>query len=128
MSIISSASSANLETIKNSELRIRMFLLCYPFDKAYCLIRFHQILRNGVEPYSRLAAVLVLLFERDGALRVLVTTRGENLKTHGGQTSLPGGKMDAEDNRDVFTTAVSSQIPKKYYLYEQFLLSKVQGS
>lgn len=65
--------------------------------------------RNGVEPYSRLAAVLVLLFERDGVLRVLMTMRGKNLKTHGGQSSLPGGKMDVEDNRDVVATAVGHQ-------------------
>ncbi|KDR68762.1 hypothetical protein GALMADRAFT_146105 [Galerina marginata CBS 339.88] len=60
---------------------------------------------NNIRPTSRLAAVLVLLFERDGQLRVLVTTRGKHLKTHGGQTSLPGGKMEDIDNGGVIATA-----------------------
>ena len=50
--------------------------------------------------------MLVLLFERDNHLRVLVTVRGKNLKTHGGQTSLPGGKMEETDGGDILTTAV----------------------
>ncbi|CAA7267748.1 unnamed protein product [Cyclocybe aegerita] len=56
------------------------------------------------EPSSRKAAVLVLLFERDGALRVVLTTRGKDLRTHGGQTSLPGGKME-EGDADMIATA-----------------------
>ncbi|KAF6754502.1 NUDIX hydrolase [Ephemerocybe angulata] len=49
------------------------------------------------EPQRRLAAVLVLLYEHDGELRVLLTTRSKELRTHAGQTALPGGKADAED-------------------------------
>lgn len=58
------------------------------------------------KPTSRLAAVLVLLFEKHGHLRVLLTTRAKQLRTHGGETSLPGGKMEDGD-RDIITTAVS---------------------
>ncbi|KAF8972529.1 NUDIX hydrolase domain-like protein, partial [Flammula alnicola] len=53
---------------------------------------------------TRLAAVLVLLFEQDGQLRVLLTTRAKELRTHGGQTSLPGGKMEDADG-DIVVTA-----------------------
>ncbi|KAF8656854.1 hypothetical protein AX16_002401 [Volvariella volvacea WC 439] len=49
------------------------------------------------QPSTTLAAVLVLLFERDGELRVLLTTRSKHLRTHAGQTALPGGKMDTTD-------------------------------
>ncbi|PPQ99142.1 hypothetical protein CVT24_009332 [Panaeolus cyanescens] len=45
----------------------------------------------------KLAAVLVLLYEQDGLLRVLLTTRSKLLRTHAGQTALPGGKKDPAD-------------------------------
>ncbi|KAJ6614591.1 NUDIX hydrolase domain-like protein [Mycena sp. CBHHK59/15] len=50
-------------------------------------------------PKSRLAAVLVLLYEDDGEsdLRVLLTTRSKLLRTHAGQTALPGGRVDDTD-------------------------------
>ncbi|KAJ7583610.1 NUDIX hydrolase domain-like protein [Mycena floridula] len=52
----------------------------------------------------KLAAVLVLLYEHAGHLRVLLTTRSQSLRTHAGQTALPGGKVDDTD-KDVFETA-----------------------
>ncbi|KAJ6557923.1 NUDIX hydrolase domain-like protein [Mycena capillaripes] len=55
-------------------------------------------------PKSRLAAVLVLLFEEAGELRVLLTTRSKSLRTHAGQTALPGGRAD-ETDRDLVQTA-----------------------
>jgi hypothetical protein len=51
-----------------------------------------------------LAAVLVLLYER-GGLRVLLTTRSKELRSHPGQTALPGGKVDQGD-AGVVDTAV----------------------
>jgi len=48
-------------------------------------------------PKNRLAAVLVLLFEEAGELRVLLTTRSKDLRTHPGQTALPGGRVDDSD-------------------------------
>ena len=57
-----------------------------------------------------LAAVLVVLYECPGGrggLRVLLTTRsGSELRSHPGQTALPGGKMDKTD-AGVVETAVS---------------------
>jgi hypothetical protein len=54
---------------------------------------------------SKLAAVLVLLYEHAGELRVLLTTRSKALRSHPGQTALPGGKVDQAD-RDFVQTAV----------------------
>ncbi|KAF7789748.1 hypothetical protein EIP86_000694 [Pleurotus ostreatoroseus] len=55
-------------------------------------------------PKSKRAAVLVLVYEKGGVLRVLLTTRAKTLRTHPGQTALPGGKMDEAD-QDITDTA-----------------------
>ena len=47
--------------------------------------------------------MLILLFEREGSLRVLLTTRSKNLRSHPGQTALPGGKYDETDESLVAT-------------------------
>lgn len=60
-----------------------------------------------------LAAVLVVLYERPGGrgrLRVLLTTRSKELRSHPGQTALPGGKVDKTD-AGVVETAVSIPPP-----------------
>jgi len=50
------------------------------------------------EPTPKCGAVLVLLYERGGGgLRVLLTTRSKELRSHPGQTALPGGKVDESD-------------------------------
>ncbi|KAF8907366.1 NUDIX hydrolase domain-like protein [Gymnopilus junonius] len=54
-------------------------------------------------PEQKIAAVLVLLYEGDGELRVLLTTRSKELRTHAGQTALPGGKKDPSDPNLTFT-------------------------
>ncbi|KAF8604195.1 hypothetical protein BDV93DRAFT_441255, partial [Ceratobasidium sp. AG-I] len=54
-------------------------------------------------PPSRRAAVLVLLFMRDGHLRVLLTTRSKSLRSHPGQVALPGGRCDPEDGSTIKT-------------------------
>ena len=48
----------------------------------------------------------MLLYEQEGILRVLLTTRSKALRTHAGQTALPGGKKDPADDGPV-QTAVS---------------------
>lgn len=40
------------------------------------------------------SAVLVLLFEEDGECRVVLTRRSTTLRTHTGQVSFPGGRID----------------------------------
>ncbi|KAF8072179.1 NUDIX hydrolase domain-like protein [Lyophyllum atratum] len=57
-----------------------------------------------LHPQSKLGAVLILLYEQAGALRVLLTTRSKTLRTHPGQTALPGGRVDATDE-DFIETA-----------------------
>jgi len=46
----------------------------------------------------RPAAVLVPVVARAGALRVILTVRSANLKSHAGQIAFPGGKIDAGDD------------------------------
>lgn len=70
---------------------------CYPSPEAVASSNY---------PSTKLAAVLVLLYEKAGELRVLLTTRSKSLRAHPGQVALPGGKVDATDS-DVFETAVS---------------------
>ncbi|GJE85606.1 CoA pyrophosphatase [Phanerochaete sordida] len=55
-------------------------------------------------PKKKRAGVLVLLYEKNDTLRVLLTTRSKTLRTHPGQTALPGGKMD-ETDKDIVDTA-----------------------
>jgi 8-oxo-dGTP pyrophosphatase MutT (NUDIX family) len=61
---------------------------------------------SATYPKSRHAAVLVILYEQDEQIRVLLTTRSKELRTHAGQTALPGGKRDASD-ADPIENAVS---------------------
>ncbi|KAF9059556.1 NUDIX hydrolase domain-like protein [Rhodocollybia butyracea] len=53
---------------------------------------------------KRLAAVLVLLYSHAGVLRVLLSTRSKLLRSHPGQTALPGGRVD-EGDKDAIETA-----------------------
>ena len=43
------------------------------------------------------SAVLILVFERNHELFILLTKRSPKLRKHGGQISFPGGKKDDED-------------------------------
>jgi 8-oxo-dGTP pyrophosphatase MutT (NUDIX family) len=46
------------------------------------------------------AGVLAALFEEDGEARVVLTRRSDDLRTHQGQVSFPGGRLDpGEDAR-----------------------------
>ncbi|KAI5998830.1 hypothetical protein EDD15DRAFT_2386662 [Pisolithus albus] len=55
------------------------------------------------QPKEKLAAVLVLLYENAGELRVVLTTRSQFLRTHPGETALPGGRVDESDSSLVDT-------------------------
>lgn len=48
-------------------------------------------------PGFRRAAVLLLLFPKDGALSILLTVRTDTVETHKGQISAPGGMCDETD-------------------------------
>ena len=51
------------------------------------------------------AAVLILLYERDGEPHVLFTRRTEDVEHHKGEVSFPGGASENEDP-DLMTTAL----------------------
>jgi peroxisomal coenzyme A diphosphatase NUDT7 len=86
-------------------------------------IQIPRLIGPQIYPTTKLAAVLVLLYERGGKLRVLLTTRSKFLRSHPGQTALPGGKADYTD-RYITTTAVSTRSIFEYY----FLLYLSPGS
>lgn len=71
--------------------------------------RLERLLRvtphGRLEGASRRAAVLVALYDRDAVPHVVLTKRSEDLAHHGGQVSLPGGRMDPED-ADLAATAL----------------------
>ncbi len=61
-------------------------------------------LRTIPSGYSREAAVLMPIFERDGEPHLLLTRRTEAVETHKGQISFPGGMR--EGNEDLRETAL----------------------
>jgi 8-oxo-dGTP pyrophosphatase MutT (NUDIX family) len=56
-------------------------------------------------PERRQAAVLIMLFERDGEPWIVLTKRTETVGSHKGQISFPGGARD-DDDPDLWDTAV----------------------
>jgi 8-oxo-dGTP pyrophosphatase MutT (NUDIX family) len=54
-------------------------------------------------PDEARAAVLVPLYEADGRLRVILTRRPDDMRTHAGDVVFPGGTMDAADGGPVGT-------------------------
>ena len=56
-------------------------------------------------PERRKAAVLIMLFERDGEPWVVLTKRTETVGAHKGEISFPGGAHDVTD-ADMYATAV----------------------
>lgn len=54
----------------------------------------------------RLAAVLILLFERDGELSFPLIQRPTYQGIHSAQMSLPGGKLEDNDGNDLSVTAL----------------------
>jgi 8-oxo-dGTP pyrophosphatase MutT (NUDIX family) len=56
-----------------------------------------EVLRaNRAEP-PRAAAVLVPILERAGVAQLLLTVRASQLRTHAGQISFPGGRLEGQD-------------------------------
>jgi 8-oxo-dGTP pyrophosphatase MutT (NUDIX family) len=49
-------------------------------------------------PFGRVAAaVLIPMFEEDGEARVVLTRRASHLRTHRGEVSFPGGRIEPEE-------------------------------
>jgi 8-oxo-dGTP pyrophosphatase MutT (NUDIX family) len=58
--------------------------------------------QNGSKP--RQSAVLILLYEKNSELEIIMIKRAEYDGVHSGQIAFPGGKMESEDN-DLIETA-----------------------
>jgi 8-oxo-dGTP pyrophosphatase MutT (NUDIX family) len=59
-----------------------------------------------VVPGSQAAAVLVPLFEEDGAARVILTKRPEHMPSHRGEIAFPGGKVQPDVDGTVLDAAL----------------------
>ncbi len=94
-----------------------------------------------VERAVKAAAVLIPVIERPGGLSVVFTKRTEKLKSHSGQVSFPGGKIDANDESAQFAALretheeigveadlveVLGQLPE-YHTGSGYLISPVVG-
>ena len=51
----------------------------------------------GLQGTPRLGGVLVLLFCKDNSLHIVLTRRRDDLASHGGQISFPGGRNEAPE-------------------------------
>lgn len=60
----------------------------------------------GDAPPGIASAVLVPLFERDGALHLLYTKRSDDLPHHRGQIAFPGGRHVADADASLLATAL----------------------
>lgn len=60
---------------------------------------YFQSFHRRTQEYSELipAAVLILLFEKDDQLNIVLTMRTNSVKHHKGQVSFPGGTRDTAD-------------------------------
>ena len=53
-----------------------------------------------LQPGGRAAAVLLPVFEEDGAARIVLTRRPETMPSHRGEIAFPGGKVEPAVDRD----------------------------
>jgi len=97
-------------TQAQQESRKRYLFVSYSSINAMTYTQSCKTVNRKDKPTSRIAGVLVLLFEREGHLRVLLTTRAKRL-VHGGETCLPGGHMEDADRRNIEVTAVRPSSP-----------------
>ena len=55
------------------------------------------ILGDGAGRTQRIAAVLVTIVMEEGVPHIVLTKRSDDMPTHAGQVSFPGGKMEPDD-------------------------------
>ncbi|MBI4267936.1 MAG: CoA pyrophosphatase [Chloroflexi bacterium] len=72
-------------------------MVCCPTRETIIDILAHRQRKSIDNPRLRAAAVLVPLFEKSGALHVLLTRRTDDVEYHKGQICFPGGGCDAGD-------------------------------
>jgi 8-oxo-dGTP pyrophosphatase MutT (NUDIX family) len=67
---------------------------------------FHSFQRKEIfKSHLKKAAVLMVLYPKDGELHILLTKRTEDVEHHKGQISFPGGSLDDGDS-DLVATAL----------------------
>ena len=100
--------AAEFRTLYQIETRLRLAL-----DKTLPGSEAHRILaprpRRNWQPgqipaAARRAAVLALLYPRNGSPHLLLTVRSQQLQVHAGQLSLPGGML--EDGETILQAAL----------------------
>jgi 8-oxo-dGTP pyrophosphatase MutT (NUDIX family) len=60
----------------------------------------------GALEHTRPAAVLMPIFEADGAARVVLTKRPETMPSHQGEIAFPGGKLEPNTDADLRAAAL----------------------
>lgn len=88
---------------------VRQALDLAQFDSTQAQLRMRPVPRamtrtDEKEGDPRQGAVLVLLFQRQGRIHFVLTRRRDDLATHAGQISLPGGRR--EDGEPLQETAL----------------------
>lgn len=90
------------EVVSLSKERIEQALTLEEFDGPAAQSRMKPIPRADQRPPQqdgepRLGAVLILLYERDGEVHVVLTRRRDDLAAHAGQISFPGGRREGRE-------------------------------
>ena len=101
----------------SSLLRLLHFLDEHSTSDSHPIIPHHAEV-NSLHSYSapkhsslRKASVLIPIIkpDKEGVAKIIFTLRSENLNSHAGQVSLPGGSRDASDSDDIATALRESQ-------------------
>ena len=64
---------------------------------------------EGQLPHARKAAVLLILFEYEGATTIVFIRRASTLRAHSGEIAFPGGGVDATDSSVVMAALREAQ-------------------
>lgn len=94
--------SVTLETIKQA-------LQLQGFDGRSAQLKMAPILRQNIRPpenagQPRIGSVLILLYCQQDELRLVLTRRRDDMRSHAGQISFPGGKREPDES--LVTTAL----------------------
>jgi 8-oxo-dGTP pyrophosphatase MutT (NUDIX family) len=101
------------EVIEEFERRMREQLAA-PLPGLEAQLRMAPVPRMGWDPPHvpaglRDAAALLLVYPHEGALRMPLTVRGAELRSHTGQVSLPGGSVDPNESIELAALREASE-------------------
>ena len=68
-----------------------------------CLLDHANVVYPSLKADQRLAAVLILLVPGDNGPELIFTKRSEDLSSHAGQISFPGGTLESKDKSPIHT-------------------------